>query len=411
LPLRSTRDLGDYSESTLLPHRLGDLSQSSFSLIRLTSTEWFAADHPMVVTEAFVDGQQTAGWDYAVKSDNKGHSWTVVNFAAPVPAASVATARGRGKLDAVTGALIENPGDIFAYIATLAGRPERWNAFRAESAGIRLAVNLADDATIHAYLDRIAQSTGAIWTPDMARLYPTDEPQGPITSLSRFEVSQLQVSASITDTCDILRLAYDVEEATQRPLRHMEFSATPQLVNGAVLEITLPLIRHPTDAESIGRRVMIRLAGRRYTVNATIARTDRRPGDWIQLTDCPSWPLDTDDPVLMILAINASQNAKTTQITAEYVESNPSVSITAHSVALPDVRSGSLDIEFRNGIATVRATDVDGRPIKDARVSLDGGIPHRTDFDGQASFIATRGAHSLLIEAAGFADEALQIEL
>src|SRR4249920_2336695 len=116
LQLRSTRQLGDFAEDTPLPWIIGDWTESQFTLIRLSDTRYFAADHVMEITKAFTAKQQTAGWERALESDDAGHTWTVVNFAAPVPQDTVVTASGRGIRHATTGGLIENPGEVFALV-------------------------------------------------------------------------------------------------------------------------------------------------------------------------------------------------------------------------------------------------------------------------------------------------------
>ena len=62
LPLRTTRMLGDFAEDEVLPQRFGDLRHSRFRLIKLSLTEWFAADHPMPISNVYIDDEETDGW-------------------------------------------------------------------------------------------------------------------------------------------------------------------------------------------------------------------------------------------------------------------------------------------------------------------------------------------------------------
>ena len=403
LPLRMSRVLGDFAENKPLPHRYGDLTEARFPLIKMTASKWFAADHPMTITQVFVDAEETAGWNFETESDGSGQSWTVVNLAAPAPADAEVSACGTGKRHPDSGALIDNPADIFTDILRLAGHTSSWPSFRGEcaAAGLRLAGSLDALASIREHLDRVAHSAGAIWTPDMARLYPTAVVAGPIVELDKMTASNLQVSASVLDTCDVLRLGYDQEDATGKPQKHMEFSARPQRLGGIGSELELPWLRTPDNAEKVGKRLLARLAGERYEVTFTSSRTDLRPGRWVRLLAHPEWPFHGADPVLMVLAVDVQLGVKSAAIVAEYVRAQPTISITAHSVALPSTTDAGVDVEFRNGTVTLSFVDNDGWPLTDARVSFDGGAAKRTDARGVVFFSATKGKHAVAVEATG----------
>lgn len=413
LPLRMARTLGDFAENKPLPHRYGDLSEARFPLIKLTASQWFAADHPMTVTAVFVDDEATAGWNFATVSDGAGHSWTVVNLAAPAPADAEVSACGTGKRHPDSGALIDNPADIFTDILRLAGRTSSWSTFRGEcaAAGLRLAGSLDEIASIREHLDRVARSAGAIWQPDMARLYPTAVVAGPIVDLDKMAASNLQVSATVEDTCDVLRLGYDREDATGKPQKHMEFTASPQRLGGIGHELELPWLREPGAAEKVGKRLLARLAGERYQVAFNASRTDLRPGRWVRLLAHPEWPFLGADPVLMVLEVEVQLGAKSVAVVAEYVRAQPSVAVTAHSVALPSTTDAGVDVEFRNGTVTLTFVDNDGRPLGDARVSFDGGAAKRTDARGVVFFTATKGTHAVAVEATGMVPFTFEIVL
>src|SRR5437868_12619774 len=104
--------LGDFAEDRPLPHRYGDLTAARFPLIRLSPTEFFAADHPMEVTRVFTDAEETQSWAQSLQSNLKGHTWTIVTLGAPAPATAIVSACGKGKRNPTTGALLENPAEI-----------------------------------------------------------------------------------------------------------------------------------------------------------------------------------------------------------------------------------------------------------------------------------------------------------
>lgn len=403
LPLRMSRALGDFAVDEPLPHRYGDLAAAPFRLLKLTAAQWFAADHPMEITSVYVDDEATAGWDYATESDGVGNTWTVVNLAAPAPASAVVSACGSGKRHPTTGALLENPADIFADIMRLAGRTTTWPAFRAEcaAAGLRLAGSLDAVASVRAHLDAVAQSAGAIWTPDTARLYPTATVAGPVIELDKFAAGELEVSASIEDTCDVLQLGYDQETAAGKPQHHVELTASPRRFGGVTQALELAWLREPINAEQVGKRILGRRAGERYDVRFRSSKTDLRPGRWVRLVANPEWPFSGADPVLMVLAVEVRPKASAIAVTAEYIRTQATVAVTAHSVALPATTDAGVDVAFNNGTVTLTFVDNDGRPLKNARVAFDGSAAKTTDARGRVQFAATTGTHAVAVEATG----------
>lgn len=413
LPLRMARSLGDFAEDQPLPHRYGDLSAAPFRLIKLAADKWFAADHPMEITGVFVDREATAGWDSAIESDGAGNSWTVVNLAAPAPADATVSAAGYGKAHPTTGALIDNPADLFVDVLRLAGRETSWSSFRAEcaAAGLRLAGSIDTVASVRAHLDVIAQCAGAVWTPEMARLYPVPSATGLVTKLGKMDVSGLQVSADLTDTGDVLSLAYHYDAAAARPQAHMQFTASPQRLGGVVVSRELKWIASAANAQTIGTRLLARLAGERYDVAFRSGRTDLRPGRWVRLLDHPEWPFAGESPLLMVTAVEIDPDARSAAVTAEHLRSTPRVDVTAHSVALPNTTDAGVDVAFRNGSVTLTFVDNAGRPLGDARVSFDGSAARRTDAQGRVVFSATKGTHAVAVEATGMVPFTFEIVL
>jgi hypothetical protein len=414
LPLRTTAVLGDFAEARPLAHRYGDLRDARFPLIRLTDTVWFAADHPMTVDGVFVDGERTLAWEQAIESDDDGNAWTVVRFSAPVATAAAVSATGTGKLHATTGALIENPADIMADIAAIAGMSLTFPDLRAQAAaeGLRLAGSVSAFASVRSVLDDVARSCGAIWTPAGGRLYPATSVVGAVIDLDKQAAGALDPpQAAIDDTADVLRVAYARADATGRMQRFVELSASPRLYGGVVAELALPWLYLPANAESVGRRLLARMAGRRFATAFTIDRHDLRPGQWLRLVEHPEWHLTGDDPYVMTLDVEVEPGARRSRITGEAVLSTPTITVTGHSVGLPDTTEGGADIEFRDGVATLTIRDDDGNPLKGATVSLDRGTPQRSDERGQVSFATQRGPHVLLIERDGYATQEIEFEL
>lgn len=409
LPLRTTAVLGDFSGKEVLPQRFGDLRNTRFPLLKLDDSSWFAADHAMPITAVYVDDEATVSYDTTTEGDEDGNTWTVVHLAAPAPPDAKVSASGIGRRDPVSGALLENPADIMEFVLRLAGRTETFPLLRAEcsAAGIVLAGSLDRVQSIRAWLDEIAYSAGAIWTPEAARLYPASYVRGSIVPLDRFAASDLAVDSILDDTADVLRLYYDMNDATGGPQQFVELSASPQRFGGVVAEVTLRWMRQGANAETIGRRMLGRMAGVRYRVTHATDQTQLRPCQWTRLVDHPEWPVPGDeDPTPMVLSVEVDHEAKSARVTSEVIASTPTIEVTAHSVALPSTISAAVAVEIKKGEATFTIFDDGGRPVKDALCSLDGGAARKTNEDGKVRFAVTASKppkkHQLAVEAKGF---------
>src|SRR5437868_3069379 len=264
--------LGDFAEDKPLPHRYGDLTAARFPLIRLSPTEFFAADHPMEVTRVFTDAEETQSWAQSLQSNLKGHTWTIVTLGAPAPATAIV---------------------------------------------------------------------------------------GPVINLEKTDAANVSVTASITDTADVLRLGYDVSDATGKAQHFIELSASPQRFGGVVREMTFDWLRTPANAEPVARRYLELLAGERYAVQFSARRTDVRPGRWVRLVAHPEWPFSGSDPVMMVLGASISPDPDTVVARCVYLRSVPTISVSAHSVGLSDTTEGAAEISTRDGVTTITVTDRD----------------------------------------------------
>lgn len=417
MPFRTTRMLGDFADSAALAYVFGDLTESRFPLRRISPTRGHAADHPMEITAAFVGSERTDSWQAVVTADITGHVCTFVDFGAPVPADEQMSACGRGMRHPATNALIENPGEIMERLAIIAGRSDKFQALREECAAADIRIGMwacHDDGTersIRGTLDIPAQSAGAIWCPPgMSRRYPATV-SGYVLELDKHSASGISVSASVEDTADVLRVAYDVSAATGKPRKHLELTASPALYGGAVKEITLPCIRSAACAVTVCTPILQRLAGQRVDVGFSSRDASIGPGQWVKLVAHPEWPMPGADPVIMVLATEESHANRSVQVTGEAMLTTPAVSVTAHSIALDDTFDGSLEVAERKGIATFTVRDESGRGIAGARVSFDGSPAKTTDARGQVSFPYTPGEHEIAIEAPGRVPQTIQVTL
>ena len=407
VPLRTTQDLGDFAEKTPLPQRFGDLTDTPFKLIRLTDVKFVASDHLMEITGAFTNKAPTLDYQSYTESDDKGHTWQVVEFGTPVPEGDEASAVGRGRRNPKTGALIENPADIMEFMLRLCGRTETFSRLKAEAsvAGVVLAGSVTEIKSIRATLDDIAYSAGAIWTPQDARLYPVVEAVPPLTVLTKMNAQDITAEIDVLDTADILHLSYAFSDSLGKPLKFIELTASPQLYGGVVQEIVLSWIGSSRVAESVGRRWLHRSAGDRRSVSLSSGETALRPGSWTELKAHPEGGIPGADPKIMVLAVDVNADSSSVQITGEAVLSTPLIKLTAHSVALPPVLGSGVNVVLSGGFAIFTIEDDKGNPIKDAKATLDGGTVQRSNASGQVSFPVVRHdppvAHILRFEVEG----------
>lgn len=406
LPLRTTRALGDYSADAALPWLFGDLTAAPFPLIRLSETRYFVADHPAEVTKVFIDRQEVFGWATSLETDGT-RTWTVVTFAAAIDPDAAVSACGRGLRDADTGELIENPADMLHALYAIAGRDEDFSDLRAECSGLRAATRVSERTAIKVAADRLTQSFGAIAWHGGARLYPA--PVDSVLDLYAHEVRNLRVKASASDTADVLRVAYDYSDASQRFLHYIELTSSPTRFGGLAKEVQYASLRTPADAELIGRQVLQRMAGCRSIEFDTTSR-EVGPGMWVRPVAHPQWTLGAD-PILMALAASIEADNGSRAVSGEQILGESAITVTAHSIALPDTVEAGVEVSLRDGIATFTITDENGRPLKGARVQFDGGAAKTTDALGKVSFPATPGRHLLAFEAVGFAPLVIEVTL
>lgn len=413
LPLRTSQMLGNFTDSKVLPRRYGDLTTARFTLVRLSDTRALAADHFMQMTSVYIADQLTTGWEQKVESDDSGHTWTIVEFSSPVPTGAEITGCGIGKLDDRTGLLLSNPADIFRDIMLMLGLDTSWSRLRSEcsAAGIAVAFSLDEITTGRQALDSLAYDIGAIWTPGFACLYPMFD-TGFAVELDRSHASRVSVSQDLQDTADILRVAYDFEEASGRPQKHLELVANPQRFGGLAVTVELKSLRSTLVAEQVGTRLLQRMAGQRYRVAFGSDRTELRPGTRGNLIEPVDWPFEDDDSIVCrILETDVNHSTGSNDIVAEYVRDIPQIAVTAHSQALSVTEDESVEVSFNNGLAEFIIRGKQRLPLSGAQVSLDGSAPKTTDARGVVSFFTTRGHHILYIKANGFEDAEIDVYL
>lgn len=177
LPLRTSAVWGQFGEVAVIPHRYGRV-RGTAQRYDNTGRRYVWADHASErITEVYVDGQRTSGWVWRNAQDVTGHAVTMIELTTPTTGDVEAV--GFGKVDATSGALLTNPGQIISDImVNIAGRSAHdttWLTFEASKLGIVCAGQIDDTITLQSAIGDVCESIGALYSPrgrTFARIYP-----------------------------------------------------------------------------------------------------------------------------------------------------------------------------------------------------------------------------------------------
>ncbi|MFH1493726.1 MAG: carboxypeptidase-like regulatory domain-containing protein [Pseudomonadota bacterium] len=411
LPIRTSAAMGDYAEDAVLPVIYGDLSQSAVPLVKLSETEYLAADHPATVTAVFVDGQETQGWAASTETDIAGHAYCQITLAAPPEQGAEITAAMQGKRHATTGALIEHPADILQDVLALAGKAWDLSRLKAELPGIRLAGRLDRLQSVRAWLDEITRSCGVVWAERFAAAYPSSAGVS-VASLDARNCQPGSISASIQDAADRLQIAFDYHPAKGAFAQYMELSAKPSPfgASGAPMaRLEAPWLRQPADALALGQRLLSRLAMQRAAIDLETGKAIR-VGDWLAISH-PALPVNGEQS-LMALSLETEPGKPGRRISGEISwGATPVITMDHHARAIRPKADGGIDVAYSNGIATFTILGPDAKPLQNALVSLDNSAPKKTNAQGKVSFEAKPGKHVIAVEADGYVPFELEVTL
>jgi len=419
LPLRTSAALGDYSEDAILPVIYGDLSQSAVPLVKLSETQYLAADHPATVTAVFVNEQETQGWASSTQTDITGHAYCQITLSAPPETGATITAALQGKRHAATGALIEHPADVLQDLLSLAGKTWDLSRLKAELPGVKIAGRLDKAQSVRAWLDEITRSCGVIWAERFAAEYPphrlseAEAVANPaIAALDARSATVANPTASIQDAADRLQIVFDYHPAKAAHAQYMELSAKPSPFGAAgapMAKLEAPWLRQPADALALGTRLLQRLAMQRATIELETGKPIT-VGDWLTL-EHPALPVEGAQS-MMALSLETQPGKPGRRIGGEISWGDiPAITLENHARAIRPKAEGGVDVAFKNGIATFTIMGPDGKPLPNALVALDNSAPKKTNAQGKVSFEAQPGNHVIAVEADGYIPFELEVTL
>jgi hypothetical protein len=390
VPLVPTNKLGAFFSGVPIPHHYGDLTRSRVRGTKVEPGLYLIAGHPCLsVEKCFVDNGVTQGFEALVRPDVDGVTRQYVRLTAPSatddPIVEVCI---KGKMNPLTGRLLENPDEIIEDIAKLCGRVLRFPLFREQCnlRSLRVAGSVYEARSLRSYVNEIVTSVGAEWLGDNAIFYP------PATGYARpVVVNTMTCDVAMTDVAGVIQVFYGWNHSQERNGNFVELTATGcQYTNKGVFYARW--LRSPRDAEALARRILAKRAGDFVTLTATIE--GRAHAGEVVLLEDRNFSGET-------LVLSATPSEVDTQITGEIILT-PAIlmEVTQYSSENLAVRSERIDVLLDRVTleATITIFDQQNRPMEGVKVTYDGTITKTTDTAGIVVFSVTRGNHTLILE-------------
>lgn len=413
LPLRTSAVWGVFGEVETIPHRYG---RNRGRALRYDNTgrRYVWADHASErITAVYVDGQATRAWVWRNSSDVTGRPITLIELSQPT--ASEVTAEGFGKVNADSGALIDNPADIIADIVVqIAGRaaPDlSWLGYEADKLGISCAGTISDaDISVQSAIGDVCVSIGALWA-SRAQRFARIHPGGLFDTYAALGPDAAYESGQTLDLADLIEADTDIDgiiNAVSVEFDYRDGNASQ------TIELDCPdsvarygrrekRIQAPWIADA---RVANAMAERLLTYRAEPAwqyRADGLRGD-VRTLDVVHWAGSTTLPAPESSIVLSAEYDPTEDRSAIRIER-----LTATGAVLRLVRQGSLiesdqltqvSVQTQGDQRRIQIKSDTGEPIAKAKVILDGTITRYSDAGGWVVFpihATPPGIHTLTI--------------
>ena len=393
LKLRTSEELGDFTDVFVLPHRYGDLRQSAVKLQKISNTQYFYADHVTGgVTSVSVSGKKITAWEANILTDTNGVNYTVVNLATVTDRDNaVVTAAGFGKLHPTTGNLLDNPADIIEDLGKINGRIVQYPVFKDSCSlkGIFFAGSAAEVKSLRLYTKEIALSAGAVVVDNDIRFFL--EPLSYYEEL--FDYYNPSFTVSSENQFGKVKLGYNYNEGSSKYDSFIIIKALNSPYT-AEQEIYSRWIRSNSFASKLASDYCKRASGIQAEVTSTVAG-DISVGSGVILqnslfpqpflvTESQKFP--TESQIKGNISVNLWESIELVSLTVN-------VAITS---------TDSIELSFDRGTLTITIFDTDNKPFVGAFVSLDNSSEKKTNSKGKVQFKTKAGAHVLSISAPGY---------
>lgn len=407
-PLRRSIALPDYREDVILPWVYGRATLAPVAL-DAAGLEWLVADHPIVaVTAVRDDGAELDGWQLVQQLDATGVAVALLRLTQAPKGVLAVDAVGRRH--PVTGAALEHPADIAEDLLTACGwqvPAEAFAALRDVHPGVVLAGVLNEAQSVREAVSRVLGSVDADWSASPLRAW-LPEPGASQATLTPASCDSADAATDHASLCTRLRVSYAYDWSANAPRGSLTVTATDRLAElGEIAQdLDLPWVRTARDALALATAALSRRARPRWTFDLALPLTARyRPGDTLTLDD--PWV-----PRGAVIVTEVERGRTGQRLTAiRYAGEPPRVELTGRGQLLDAAGAEPVRIDFKDGVATFTILNELGAPLAGASVTLDERDTRTTDRAGQVQFATTRGLHTLLVVANGYANLELEVTI
>lgn len=387
VPLVSAGLFTGFDDDSFIGHHYGDLTASRVRCIKITPTLWLVGAHPWrAITNCFVGGSRTTGFNAVVQLDSDGVTRQYVQLTAP-PSSEQFTVEvsGYGKV-ALSGKLLENPDEIIEDIASLCGKVVNFPFFRAacNAIDLRIGGSVDEQRSLRSYINEIIESCGALWLGDTAFFHPS--PLGYARTVR--QPDQIKQWINAHDVAGELVVYYAWNQAKKFNGGQLVMTAKgSQYTNQGVHYAKW--LRKGKDVERLARQILGKRAGKFINVSAIVPGVVKS-GDVVELR------VNQYQGPMRVLSARPSEAE--TELTGEVIlETHPHLQITRFTQERDAKRSERLDVViYPDKHIDVNVFDSQNRPMVGIYVTLDNAVSKQTDQNGTAVFInVSAGQHTL----------------
>lgn len=406
LPLRSMTALPDYTSDHLLPWVYGTLTLAPLAW-DTTGLEWLLADHAIAgVHWVEIEGDRTDGWELVQTLDPTGHAVALLRLTQAATSAPAVSLSGRPH--PATGALLTHPADIAEDLLRQCGwQPDRgaFQALRDAWPTVTLGGVLERAEPVREAIGRVLATLGADWSGAPLRGWLPGQ-GAPLATLTPALIDDGSATTGDTSLVTVLRVAYGTDWAAQTARGTLTLEAPDAIAAFGRIEADLDLgwVRAGRDALALGMVALADRARPLWALALTLAPgAPWLPGDALEIAH----PWLPQGPAT-ITAV-AQDSTRTSLALTRRAGSAPRVILTAQGQLADAAPAAGTSVSYTDGVATFTILDATGSSLAGASVTLDGIQTRTTDRLGRVQFTTTRGPHSLLVVAAGYASMELEV--